>query len=106
MEVSGPGKVSKPLGELLVLILGLGLLGALLGLVVLGLLGLLLGAVLFGLIGAMAGSASTRVETIVRIRDADADLYFLNTEKEPDALRIELSAALAAIDTARGAPRR
>jgi len=105
VEVSGPGKVSKPPGELLVLILGLGLLGALLGLVVLGLLGLLLGAVLFGLIGAMTGSASTRVETTVRIRDADADLYFLNTEKEPDALRIQLSAALAAIDTARGAPR-
>lgn len=105
VEVSGPGKVSKPLGELLVLILGLGLLGALLGLVFLGLLGLLLGAVLFGLIGAMAGSASTRVETIVRIRDADADLYFLNKEKEPDALRIELSAALTAIDTVRGAPR-
>lgn len=105
VEVSGQGKVSKPLSELLVLILGLGLLGALLGLVVFGLLGLLLGAVLFGLIGAMAGSASTRVETIVRIRDADADLYFLNTEKEPEALRIDLSAVLTAIDTARGAPR-
>jgi hypothetical protein len=105
VEVSGPGKVGKTQGELLVLILGLGLLGALLGLLVLSLLGLLLGAVIFGLIGAVAGSASTRVETIVRIRDANADLYFLNAEKEPDALRIELAGALAAIDTAHGAPR-
>jgi type II secretory pathway pseudopilin PulG len=105
VEVSGAGKVNKPLSELLVLVLGLGLLGALLGLIVLGLLGFLLGAVIFGLIGALAGSASTKVETIVRIRDAAADLYFLNAEKEPDALRIELATALAAIDTARGAPR-
>jgi len=105
VEVSGPGKVSKPTGELLALILGLGLLGAVLGLVVLGLLGLLLGAVLFGLIGAIAGSASTKIETIVRIRGADSDLYFLNPQKEPDALRIDLSAVLTAIDTAGGAPR-
>lgn len=105
LEVSGPGKVTKPLSEVMVLILGLGLLGAVLGLIVLGVLGLLLGAVLFGLIGAMAGSASTKVETIVRIRGPEADQYFLNREKEPDALRIELSAAITAIDTARGAPR-
>ncbi|HTX84731.1 MAG TPA: SHOCT domain-containing protein [Streptosporangiaceae bacterium] len=104
VEVSGPGKVTKPLGDVLVWVLGLGLLGAVLGLLVLGVVGLLLGAVLFGLIGAMAGSASTRVETIVRIRRPEADLYFLSKEKEPDALRIELSAALAAIEAARGAP--
>jgi len=105
VEVSGPGKVSKPLSELLVVVLGVGLLGAVLGLVVFGLLGLLLGAVLFGFIGAMAGPASTRVETMIRIRDADADLYFLDTEKEPDALRIDLSAVLTAIDRAGGVPR-
>ncbi|HXB49605.1 MAG TPA: SHOCT domain-containing protein [Streptosporangiaceae bacterium] len=105
VEVNGPGKVGKQLSQVLVLILGLGLLGALLGLFVLGLAGLLLGAVLFGLIGALAGAASTTVESIVRIRASDADLYFLNAEKEPDALRIELASALAAIDTARGAPR-
>lgn len=105
VEVNGPGKVGKQLSELLVLILGLGLLGALLGLFIFGLPGLLLGAVLFGLIGALAGSASTRVESIVRIRSGEADLYFLTAEKDPDALRIELAAALAAIDAARGAPR-
>jgi Short C-terminal domain len=104
VEVNGPGKVGKQLSELLVLILGLALVGALLGLFVLGLPGLLLGAVLFGLIGAAVGSASTRVESIVRIRAADADLYFLNTEKDPDALGIELAAARTAINTARGAP--
>lgn len=59
VEVSGPGKVSKPLSELLVLVLGLGLLGAVVGLVVFGVLGLFLGAVLLGLIGAIAGTAST-----------------------------------------------
>jgi hypothetical protein len=102
-EVGGRGKVSKPTGDLLVLILGLALVGALLGLLIFGLLGLLLGAVLFGLFGALAGSGST-VETIVRIRAGDADLYFLTTERErePDALRIELAPALAAIDAARG----
>jgi hypothetical protein len=105
VEVSGPGKVGKQLSQVLVLVLGLGLLGAVLGLVVLGLAGLLLGAVLFGLIGALAGSASTTVESIVRIRAADADLYFLSAEKEPDALRIDLAAALTAIDRARGTPR-
>jgi hypothetical protein len=105
VEVNGQGKVGKQLSQLPVLVLGLGLLGALLGLLVLGLAGLFLGALLFGLIGALAGSVSTTVESIVRIRAADADLYFLNAEKEPDALRIELAAALTAIDTARGAPR-
>lgn len=105
VEVSGPGKVDMQLSQVLVLILGLGLLGAVLGFFVFRLAGLLLGAVLFGLIGALAGSASTTVESIVRIRAADADLYFLNAEREPDALRIELAAARAAIDTARGAPR-
>jgi Short C-terminal domain len=104
VEVIGPGGVSKPLSEVLVLILGLGLLGAVLGLIIFGLVGLFLGAVLLGLIGAMAGSASLRVETIVRIHDHDADLYFLSMGKEPDALRIELSPALAAIEAARVAP--
>ncbi|HEY2075164.1 MAG TPA: SHOCT domain-containing protein [Streptosporangiaceae bacterium] len=105
VEVSGPGKVGTQLSQVLAMILGLGLLGAVLGFFVFGLAGLMLGAILFGLIGALAGSASTTVESIVRIRAADADLYFLNAAKEPDALRIELAAALAAIDSARGTPR-
>jgi hypothetical protein len=103
VEVSGPGRVSKPLGEIMVLILGFALLGAVLGHIFLSLLGLLLGAVLLGLIGAAAGSSSTRVETIARIRTADADLYFLTTEKEPDALRMELSPVLTAVERSRGA---
>ena len=104
VEVGGPGQVSKSTGELLALILGLGLLGALLGLFVLGLLGFLLGAVVFGLVGALLGAASTKIETIVRIRGADADYYFLHTAKRPDALRIELSEPLRAISSARAAP--
>jgi hypothetical protein len=104
VEVSRSGQVSKPLGELLVWVLGVGLLGAILGVIVLGPVGLLLGAILFGLIGAIAGSSSTRVETIVRIRDSQAELYFLSLERDPDALRIELSAALSTIEAARDTP--
>jgi len=103
VEVGGPGQVSKSPGELLALILTLGLVGALLGLLVLGLLGLLLGAVVFGLVGALVGVGSTKIETIVRIRGADAEFYFLHAEKRPDALRIELSEPLRAIGNARAA---
>jgi hypothetical protein len=103
VEVGGPGEVSKSPGDVLVLILALGLLGALLGLFVLGLLGLLLGAVVFGLAGAMVGAGSTKIETIVQIRGKDAEFYFLHTEKRPDALRIELSEPLRAIGNARAA---
>lgn len=103
VEVNGPGQVSKPPGEVLAVILALGVVGALLGLVVLGLLGLLLGAVVFGLVGALIGAASTKIETIVRIRGRDAEFYFLHTEKRPDALRIELSEPLRAIENARAA---
>jgi Short C-terminal domain len=106
VEVSGPGRVSKPLAETMTLILGLGLLGAVLGLIFLGLLGLLLGAVLSGLIGASIGSSSTRIETIARIRAAQADLYFLTTDKEPYGLRMELAPALTAIERPPGAARR
>lgn len=103
VEISGPGRVSRPAGEVLAWSLGLAVLGGLLGLVVLGLLGLLLGAVIFGLIAATVAAAAAKTETIVRIRSADADLYFVSSEKLPDALRIELSAPLAAIDKARAA---
>jgi hypothetical protein len=103
VEVGGAGEVSKSPGEVLVLILALGLLGALLGLFVLDLLGLLLGAVVFGLAGAMVGAGSTKIETIVRIRGKDAEFYFLHTEKRPDALRIELSEPLRAIGNAHAA---
>jgi hypothetical protein len=101
-EIGGPGQVGT--GNMAALILGLGLLGALLGLLILGLLGLVLGAVVFGLIGAVIGSASTKIETIVRIRAGDAEFYFLNPYKRPDALRIEMSEALRVIDKARTSP--
>jgi hypothetical protein len=60
--------------------------------------------VVFGLIGAVIGSASTKIETIVRIRAGDAEFYFLNPHKRPDALRIDMSEALRAVDKARTAP--
>ena len=47
----------------------------------------------------MVGSA-WKIETIVRLRARDAEFYFLHTEKRPDALRIELSGAMRAIDKA------
>ncbi len=102
VEVSGSssGKLS---GELIVLILALGLVGALLGLVVLGLglVGFLLGALVFGLVGALAGVASSKADTIVRLRGRDAEFYFSHAAKPPDDLRIELSEPLRAIENAR-----
>jgi hypothetical protein len=102
VEVSGssPGRSTA---DLLVLILGLALLGALLGLVVLGLLGFLLGAVVFGLAGAVAGAASNKIETIIRLRGRDAEFYFLHNEKRADAVRMELSGPVRAIEDARAA---
>ena len=102
VEVSGSSPGKSP-GELLVLILGLALLGGLLGLIVLGLLGFLLGAVVFGLVGALVGAASSKIETLVRLRARDAEFYFLVTKKPADALRIELSEPLRAIENARAA---
>jgi hypothetical protein len=102
VEVSGSSPRWSP-GELLVLILVLGLVGALLGLVVLGLVGFLLGAVVFGLVGALVGESSNKIESIVRLRGRNAEFYFMNTEKRPDALRIELSEPLRAIENARAA---
>jgi len=103
LEVDGPGQVSMSTGGVLALILGLGLVGAVLGLVLFGLLGLLLGAVVFGLAGALVGAASTTTQAIVRIREGDSEVYFLRTGKRPDAVRIELSEPLTAISTARAA---
>jgi hypothetical protein len=102
VEVSGSSP-SMSSGGPLALTLGLGLLGAVLGLLLLGLLGLLLGAVVFGLVGAMVGDSLAKTETIVRIRGGDAEFYFRNAEKRPDALRIELSEPLRVISNARAA---
>ena len=96
VDVSGSGS-NRSGSELLVVMLVLGLLGGLLGLLFLGLPGFFLGALIFGVIGAIAGSAWTKIETTVRLRGRDAELFFLDTRKRPDPLRIELSEALRAI---------
>jgi hypothetical protein len=103
VEFGGRGQVSKSPGEQIALVLALGVVGAVLGLLVFGMLGLLLGAVLFALVGALVGGAFTKTETIIRIRGTDAELYFLHSEKGPDALRIELSDSIRAIGNARAA---
>lgn len=103
VDVRGSGS-NRSGGELFVVILVLGLLGALLGLLILGLPGFFLGALIFALIGAMVGSAWTKIETIVRLRGRDAELFFLHTQKRPDPLRIELSGALRSIEKAHALP--
>lgn len=102
LEVSGSDH-GMAVGQQVTLVLGLGLAGALLGLIILGVLGLLLGALLCGLIGALVAAASAKSETIVRVHSGDAELFFASTVKSPDAVRIELSGALTAIASARTA---
>jgi hypothetical protein len=101
VDITGSGS-SRSGSDLPVVVLVLGLLGALLGLLILGFVGFIFGALIFGLIGAMVGSSWSKIETSVRIRGRDAEYYFLNTQKRPEALQIELSAALRAIDKSRG----
>jgi hypothetical protein len=102
VEVTGSSPGKSP-SDQAVLILALSLVGALLGLFVLGLVGFLLGAVVFGLIGALVGASSSQIVAIIRLRGQDGELYFLNSEKRPDTLRIELSEPLRAIENARSA---
>ncbi len=102
LDVSG-SSASKSRTEPAVLVVGLGLLGALLGLVVLGLVGLVLGALVFGSIGALIGT-SAKSQTIVRLQWPEGELFFLVHEKSPDAVRIELSEPLRAIAAARTTP--
>jgi hypothetical protein len=47
--------------------------------------------------------SETKIQTIVRINTAERELFFLNTQKLADALRIELSVPLKAIRDARAA---
>src|SRR5262245_34741460 len=101
VEVGGPGQVSMSPGTVLAVILALGLLGAVLGLIIHRLVGLLLGAIILGFLGALLCAGQTKIETIVRIRASDLELYFLHTATRPDALRVELSEALRAIATSR-----
>jgi hypothetical protein len=101
VELSGPSP-GKSAAEVAPWVVGLGLLGALLGLVFLGLPGLLLGAVVFGLAGLLAGISSSKIETIVRLRARAGEFYFLRAGKPADAVRIELAEPLMAIENARG----
>ncbi len=100
VEVSASSS-GKSASDLVVLISALGLVGAVLGFFVLRLVGILLGAVVFGLIGALTGASSSKVETIVRLRGRDDDLYFADIAKPLDALRIELAEPLKTIGKAR-----
>jgi hypothetical protein len=60
-------------------------------------------ALVLGLPGALLGISETKMQTIVRINTVDRELFFLNTQKLADALRIELSVPLKAIRDARAA---
>jgi hypothetical protein len=60
-------------------------------------------ALVLGLPGALLGIGETKIQTIVRINTADRELFFLNTQKQADSLRIELSVPLKAIRDARRA---
>jgi hypothetical protein len=104
VEVTGSGQGDNSAGNALAWMFAIGLLGALLGLFILRppLFGLLLGALLFGAVGAAIGAGSAaKIKTTVRIRVKDAELYFLSTAKSADALRIEMSGPLRAIQGAR-----
>jgi hypothetical protein len=103
-EVSGAGLISRPSSEVIMWLCGAGLLGAFLGFLLVHprVLGLFLGAVVFALFeGLIAGSSPAKIETIVRIRQRDAELNFLHNRKRPDALRVELSEPLIAIANAK-----
>jgi hypothetical protein len=99
VDVSGPEGRSTSLS--LPIVLGCGLVGAVLGLLVLGLLGLLLGALIFVAIGAAIAAAAAQPETLVRIRGGEDEFYFVHSDKSPDTLRVELSEPLMVIAKAR-----
>jgi hypothetical protein len=52
---------------------------------------------LFGVLGALRAYASTKIKTVVQIRTAECELFFLHDRAMPDALRIEVSPGLAAV---------
>ncbi len=60
-------------------------------------------ALVLGMPGVLLGINDTKIQTIFRINTADRELFFLNTQKLADALRIELSVPLKAIRDARAA---
>lgn len=102
-EVSGPSRAGRPGGEIAVIAVGLGLLGAVLGLLLFGLPGLLLAGALLVVVGVLLTGSAGGIESVIAIRTAESELYFVNDEKRPGELRIEMSEALQAIDLARRA---
>jgi hypothetical protein len=95
VEVSEPA--TQPTSVALGWICGLGLVGALLGLLVLGVLGLLLGAVVFGLVGGLIAAGASKHGTIVRVRGRDVEWQFLDSAGTPDDFRRALAEPLLTI---------
>jgi hypothetical protein len=50
-----------------------------------------------GIIGEVIATTDTKIQTVVRVRTAAGELFFLDSTTLPDALRIQLSLPLAAI---------
>jgi hypothetical protein len=95
---------SQTASVMLAWISGLGLLGALLGFLVLRLPGLLIGAVVLGLVGGLIAAATSKNETIVRVRGRAAEFQFLDQFKGADEVRRALSEPLMAIRKTNVAP--
>jgi hypothetical protein len=102
-DVEVSGAASQPASVMLGWISGLGLAGAFFGFLILRLPGLLLGAVVLGLVGGLIAAASSKNETIVRVRGRDAEFQFLDSLKRADEVRRALSEPLMAIRKANAA---
>jgi hypothetical protein len=96
-DVEVSGAAGQPASVMLGWISGLGLLGAFFGFLVLRLPGLLIGAVVLGLIGGLIAAATSKNETIVRVRGRAAEFQFLAQSKGADEVRRALSEPLMAI---------
>jgi hypothetical protein len=102
-DVEVSGTTSQPTSVMLGWISGLGLLGAVFGFLILRLPGLLLGAIVLGLVGGLIAAATSKNETIVRVRGHGAEFQFLDQYKRPDEVRRALSEPLMAIRKANAA---
>jgi len=103
VDVSGPAPAS-PVPPVLALVLILGLLGALLGLQLnVGTAGTIYIAVAASMVGGTVGAAWTTSHSVVRLRGRDGEYFFRNDHQPADAMRIDLSDSLIAIDRARRA---
>jgi hypothetical protein len=103
-DVEVSGAASQPASVMLGWISGLGLVGALFGFLILRVPGLLLGAVVLGLVGGLIAAATSKNETIVRVRGRAAEFQFLDQFKGADEVRRALSEPLMAIRKTNVAP--